>query len=73
MILDNSFANSEDAVHAISRVLKKAGIDSSSYQREVSVEERGGVLRPFHHDGALLVSTDAAAYGIGIPNIGHDL
>ncbi|CAM6113199.1 unnamed protein product [Calypogeia fissa] len=65
------FANSVDAVDSISRVLKKAGIESFLYHREISVEERGEILRTFQHDGGVLVCTDAAARGIDIPNIGH--
>lgn len=65
------FANSVDAVDAISRVFRKAGIDSLSYHREISAEERVEILRTFQHDGGVLVCTDAAARGIDIPNIGH--
>lgn len=65
------FANSVDAVDAISRILSKAGIKSLSYHREVLLEERTEILRSFQHEGGLLLCTDAAARGIDIPNIGH--
>ncbi|KAL3682843.1 hypothetical protein R1sor_000865 [Riccia sorocarpa] len=65
------FANSVDAVDAVSRILSKAGIKSLVYHREVPVEERNGILSLFQHEGGLLLCTDSAARGIDIPDINH--
>ncbi|KAL2611556.1 hypothetical protein R1flu_023248 [Riccia fluitans] len=65
------FANSVDAVDAISKILSKAGIKSLVYHREVPVEERTEILSIFQHEGGLLLCTDSAARGIDIPDINH--
>lgn len=65
------FANTVEAVEAISKILRRAGIECFRYHRDSSLEERAKTLVDFQEKGGLLVCTDSAARGLDIPNISH--
>lgn len=65
------FANTVEAVEAISKVLEGAGIECYCYHSESTIEERTRSLVDFQDKGGVFVCTDAAARGIDIPNVSH--
>lgn len=65
------FANTVDAVEAVARILKRAGIKCYCYHKDCSLEERAKTLDDFQEKGGVLVCTDAASRGVDIPNISH--
>lgn len=65
------FANTVEAVEAITKVLQEAGIECFCYHSESSLEERTRNLVDFQQKGGVFVCTDAAARGIDIPNVSH--
>lgn len=65
------FANTVEAVEAISKVLEGGGIECYCYHSESSLEERTRNLVDFKEKGGVFVCTDAAARGTDIPNVSH--
>lgn len=65
------FANTVDAVEAVSKVLLGAGINCFCYHRDSPLEERTKCLVDFRQSGGVLVCTDAASRGLDIPNVSH--
>lgn len=65
------FANTVDAVYAVTKILKTAGIECYCYHKDLSLEERAKTLVIFQEKGGVFVCTDAAARGIDIPNVSH--
>ncbi|XP_024042387.1 DEAD-box ATP-dependent RNA helicase 22 isoform X1 [Citrus clementina] len=65
------FANTVDAVYAVTKILKTAGIECYCYHKDLSLEERAKTLINFQEKGGVFVCTDAAARGIDIPNVSH--
>lgn len=65
------FANTVEAVEAISKILLGSGVECFRYHRESSLEERAKTLVDFQQKGGILVCTDSAARGLDIPNISH--
>lgn len=65
------FANTVDAVYAVTKILKTAGIECYCYHKDLSLEERAKTLVNFQEKGGVFVCTDAAARGIDIPNVSH--
>lgn len=65
------FANTVDAVYAVAKILKTAGIECYCYHKDHSLEERAKTLFNFQENGGVFVCTDAAARGIDIPNVSH--
>ncbi|KAL4574126.1 hypothetical protein LXL04_020951 [Taraxacum kok-saghyz] len=65
------FANTVEAVEAVTQVLQGKGIDCYCYHSETSLEERTRNLVDFQHQGGVFVCTDAAARGTDIPNVSH--
>lgn len=65
------FANTVEAVEAISKILHRAGVECFRYHRDSSLEERAKTLVDFQQKGGVLVCTDSAARGLDIPNISH--
>ncbi|EPS66702.1 hypothetical protein M569_08070, partial [Genlisea aurea] len=65
------FANTVDAVEAIAKILKGAGIPCISYHRDISLDCRTQNLLDFRQEGGTLVCTDAAARGLDISNVSH--
>lgn len=65
------FANTVEAVEAVSKVLIGAGIDCFCYHSDISLEERTNNLLEFQQKGGVFVCTDAAARGLDVPNVSH--
>lgn len=65
------FANTVEAVEAVTNVLLKVGIECYRYHKDFSLEERAQTLADFQGKGGILVCTDAAARGVDIPNVSH--
>lgn len=65
------FANTVDAVEAVAKILKRAGIECYRYHKDSSLEERAKTLIDFQEKGGILACTDAAARGVDIPHISH--
>ncbi|KAJ7286709.1 hypothetical protein O6H91_Y320200 [Diphasiastrum complanatum] len=65
------FANTVDAVEAISWILIRGEIACLRYHREIPSEERMSSLEIFKQEGGVLVCTDAAARGLDIPHVDH--
>lgn len=65
------FANTVEAVEAVSKVLRGAGIDCFRYHSDSSLEERTNNLLEFQQKGGVFVCTDAAARGLDVPNVSH--
>lgn len=65
------FANTVEAVEAVSEVLIGAGIECFRYHSDLSLEERMNNLLEFQQKGGVFVCTDAAARGLDVPNVSH--
>ena len=65
------FANTVEAVEAVSKILHRAGVECFRYHRDSTLEERTKTLVDFQQKGGVLVCTDSAARGLDIPNISH--
>ncbi|GER32314.1 DEAD-box ATP-dependent RNA helicase [Striga asiatica] len=65
------FANTVEAVNAVSQILTAAGIVCVQYHSNISLDERTENLIDFQRNGGVFVCTDAAARGLDIPNISH--
>ncbi|KAF7809249.1 DEAD-box ATP-dependent RNA helicase 22 [Senna tora] len=65
------FANTVEAVEAVSKILHRAGIECFRYHKDCTLEVRAKTLLEFEEKGGVLVCTDAAARGVDIPNISH--
>ncbi|CAA0834744.1 DEAD-box ATP-dependent RNA helicase 22 [Striga hermonthica] len=65
------FANTVEAVNAVSHILMAAGMVCVRYHSNISLDERTENLINFQRKGGIFVCTDAAARGLDIPNISH--
>ncbi|XP_027151606.1 DEAD-box ATP-dependent RNA helicase 22 isoform X1 [Coffea eugenioides] len=65
------FANTVEAVEAVSKILTGAGIECFRYHSDSSLDERTRNLLDFQQKGGVFVCTDAAARGLDVPNISH--
>lgn len=65
------FANTVEAVEAITKILTGAGLECFRYHSDSSLEDRTKNLLDFQQKGGVFVCTDAAARGIDIPNVSH--
>lgn len=65
------FANTVEAVEAVSKILATAGIECFRYHSDTSLEERSQNLVDFQQRGGILVCTDAAARGLDVTNVSH--
>ncbi|KAL3511243.1 hypothetical protein ACH5RR_030644 [Cinchona calisaya] len=65
------FANTVEAVEAVSKILTGAGIECFRYHSDSSLDERTNNLLNFQQKGGVFVCTDAAARGLDVPNVSH--
>lgn len=65
------FANTVEAVEAVSKILATSGIECFRYHSDTSLEERTQNLVDFQQKGGILVCTDAAARGLDVTNVSH--
>lgn len=65
------FANTVEAVEAVSKILDRAGIECCRYHKDISLEDRAKMLVDFREKGGIFVCTDAAARGVDVPNVSH--
>lgn len=65
------FANTVEAVEAVTKILLRSGIECLRYHKNCTLEERAQTLVEFQEKGGVLVCTDAAARGVDIPNVLH--
>lgn len=65
------FANTVSAAKHVAKALENAGVSVLQYHKDVSTRDRAAALESLSKQGGVIVSTDAAARGIDIPNITH--
>ncbi|KAE9460451.1 hypothetical protein C3L33_07673, partial [Rhododendron williamsianum] len=63
------FANTVEAVEAVSKILATSGNECFRYHSYTSLEERTQILVDFQQKGGILVRTDAAARGLDVMNV----
>ncbi|KAL3143476.1 hypothetical protein ABBQ38_002284 [Trebouxia sp. C0009 RCD-2024] len=65
------FAETVAAANGVSNALEAVGVTALLYHKGISASDRAAALATMSKRGGVMVSTDAAARGIDIPNVTH--
>lgn len=65
------FVNSANSVDLVGKALRTSGVPCQLFHAEIPLNDRLAALHSLSQDGGVVLSTDAMARGVDIPNISH--